>query len=976
MDRRSLSPLLALLLTLAVAAPALGQGAGRAEISGTIIDQQNAVLPGVTVTVTEENTGLSRNTVTSANGDYVVPTLLPGRYTISAELSGFQKATRSGIPLGVGQELTIDLTLRLQGVQETITVTGGAPLIEVTASRVGSNIGSTEIDELPSAGRSQLSLMQLIPGLTPSLSPGTFEGGQFNANGRETTSNLFLVDGVYNNDDRRGGSQANQARVTLDTMAEYQVLTHQYTAEYGGASGVVVNAVTRSGTNQFSGRVFSYFQDESLNATNYFVEQEGGESPEAGSKIAGASLGGPLVRNKAFWFTNIERNLTSEAANLIYPPQAAPLATSYSGSTDIDAWNTFVRSDYQVTDNQHLSFRWVRERAITDGEDLQDDLSIPENKSNEHDTDQIVSLSWMSVLGSRATNEVKISHVRENLLQGSVAYFDDDLNFVPLGNRDPWQFGSNNEHPDFSAGTSAGYQEDRIRTYGIENTFTYVHAGRGGDHTVKVGGGWSRNSADPQIVGGNLNGSFEFLSNRPFNPTDPFTYPSRFQIRLGRTSFVQEDWRTNVFVQDKWQAFPRVTFNLGVRYDYQDLTPLTKNAFAPRVGVAVDATGSGRTVVRGGFGKFYEYQPISTIATLLQDQVISQAYIFDTGEDESADEGMVPSHVCLQPSNNAGRAVMSPACRALLGNVRSQVNAGGFVNTDPTIDGDRRLGYLWGFSAGIEQQLGNDLAVAADYVGNRGRDQTGLIDINEPINGVRPGVDVFDPSGALVPAQARDAMFRQFLQFQTRDDFNSDYNALELSVEKRRSDRWSGRMAYTLARSRDVGTGGVNARRVVDDHNPRADYGRSNFDNRHAIAFAANLDIWKGLGAGLVGRYYTGSPINETVGSDVNDDLDNNDRPIRGIHDAAMPIVSPVDASGRAVRNGIDGEKQFIIDARAQYLWRVATRQQVGLFLEIYNLTDEVNFGNPTGNRRSRNFLVPVAANTPRTLQLGVRYSF
>ena len=118
--------------------------------------------------------------------------------------------------------------------------------------------------------------------------------------------------------------------MTLDTMAEFQVLTHQYTAEYGGSSGVVVNAVTRSGTNQLSGRVFYYFQDDSLNATNHFLKQRGEENPESGSNVFGGSAGGPIVRNKAFWFGNLERNLDEEAANLNFPPDAAPLAVSYS----------------------------------------------------------------------------------------------------------------------------------------------------------------------------------------------------------------------------------------------------------------------------------------------------------------------------------------------------------------------------------------------------------------------------------------------------------------------------------------------------------------------------------------------------------------------------------------------------------------------------------------------------------------------
>ncbi len=297
----------AAVLVAAAPAPAFAQ-AGRAEINGTVFDTAKGVIPGATVTATNEATGLLRTFTSGADGRFVIPTLTPGTYTIAVELQGFQTTTRQGVPLGVGQELTLDFTLSVAALQEQVTVTGEAPVVEVTTSRVGTNVTTREIDNLPSQGRNQLSLMQLVPGLTPSLAPGTFEGGQFNANGRETGSNMFMVDGVYNNDDRLGGSQGTQARVPLDVMSEFQVLTHQYTAEFGGSSGVVVNAVTKSGTNSVRGRGYYYFQDDSLNATNYFLKLQGEENPASGSKAWGGNAGGPIVRNKAFWFGSIERN--------------------------------------------------------------------------------------------------------------------------------------------------------------------------------------------------------------------------------------------------------------------------------------------------------------------------------------------------------------------------------------------------------------------------------------------------------------------------------------------------------------------------------------------------------------------------------------------------------------------------------------------------------------------------------------------
>ena len=174
---------------LVCSSPVFAQG-GTADISGTVFDQAKAVLPGATVTATNEATGQQRTAVTEADGRFSMPTLLPGIYTITAELQGFQTSSQQGLVVAVGQEITLNLTLRLAGVQENVVVTAEAPLIEATASRIGVNITTGDIDNLPAFNRSQFSLMQTIPGLVPALQVGSFEGGQFSANGQATTQSV------------------------------------------------------------------------------------------------------------------------------------------------------------------------------------------------------------------------------------------------------------------------------------------------------------------------------------------------------------------------------------------------------------------------------------------------------------------------------------------------------------------------------------------------------------------------------------------------------------------------------------------------------------------------------------------------------------------------------------------------------------------------------------------------------------------
>lgn len=995
---RSIGRSISLILLIAVGAcltatPVFAQG-GTADVSGTVFDQARAVLPGATVTVTNENTGQQRTTVTGGDGRFAMTTLLPGSYTVATELQGFQTSTQKGLVLAVGQEVTLNLTLQLAGVQENVVVSAETPLVEATSSRIGVNITSSDIDNLPSFNRSQFSLMTTIPGLVPALQPGAFEGGQYSANGQATTSNLFLVDGQFNNDSRLGGSQGTQARISLDSMAEYQVQTHQYGAEYGGSTGVVVNTVSRSGTNNVFGRVFEYYQGNRLQATDYFLKQAGEENPDSSSHVFGGHLGGPIVQNRLFYFGNFEYTHQKQAANLNFPADAAPLATSYSSATQFTGPNSYVRLDYQASTNHRLKFSWLREAILTQNDELEGDLAIADAARYENDAgDVVLNFALTSVLNNRATNELRIGRVQESLLQGPRVVFDDNWKFIGFGQLEPLALGPQNSHPDYIAGNRNTYAQNEVRDFTIDDSVTFIKSGWGGEHTVKTGGNYMRNPLQPSGLAANFVGNYMFPTNAPFNPANPRTYPWRFQVAMGQVDFDVTDHRVGGYISDKWAVSPNLTLNIGVRYDWQDAVPETKDAFGPRFGFAYNVGGTDKTVIRGGVGKVYQFQQLAVLATLARGTVIAPTVTYDTAQVASpAVTGQLPvgstpdRTACLQPAvgSKAGVAVMSPACRTFLEGMRNQVQAGGFVNNTtggPTVDGDRRMAYTWNFSVGVKREIMANVAASADYVGNRGYDNTAAVDINEgslnPATGrvTRLGVGAFDPNGALVPASARSTTFVQFNQFQTLDAFDSDFDSLELGLEKRYANRWAGRVSYTLARCRDVMNTPLLVGAFIDDRDPRRDYGACLRDNRHAFASSANVEIWRGLGAGMVFRAYSGYPNNEVIGSDVNGDGVNNDRPIRGVHDLTRPIVSPLDANGVAVRNGIDGPNKVILDARAQYLWR-AQRIQAGLFLEVYNLTDHVNYGNPSANRTSSVFLVPIVADDPRSAQIGLRLTF
>ena len=256
-------------VSLAVAAPALAQQRG--SISGKVLDPDGLALPGATVVITNAGTGFTREAITAETGAYSVPNLEPGTYDVVVTMAGFGNATRTGMVLSPGSTVSLDLKLTVAGVQENLVVTGESPLVERTSNQIGGSLSRREIEEVPSNFRNFTGLTQLIPGMTPNPATSTFEGGQVVANGSPSQQNVYLLDGMYNNDDRLGGSQGTQVRVVLDNIEEYQVLANQYSSEYGGGAGAIINMVTRGGTNDIRGRVYSYFRDESLNARGLFL---------------------------------------------------------------------------------------------------------------------------------------------------------------------------------------------------------------------------------------------------------------------------------------------------------------------------------------------------------------------------------------------------------------------------------------------------------------------------------------------------------------------------------------------------------------------------------------------------------------------------------------------------------------------------------------------------------------------------------
>jgi hypothetical protein len=249
----------------------------------------------VNLVFTNEDTGIVREVTTTADGSYFVAQLIPGRYRINARLDGFKTLDRRGVVTTVGVTTNLDLALEVGGVAETVTVTGEAPLIDITTAEIGGHISAAELAELPAGVRSYMAFVGTVPGAI--FVPATgFLNETMAANGQPQAANNISMDGSTNVDDLRGTGPGGQARVPNEALQEVQVLTNQYDAEYGRASGAVINAVTKSGTNLFSGAAFALFTDKSIIAKDFFTRANNLPKPDVGKEEWGGTIGGPMLR--------------------------------------------------------------------------------------------------------------------------------------------------------------------------------------------------------------------------------------------------------------------------------------------------------------------------------------------------------------------------------------------------------------------------------------------------------------------------------------------------------------------------------------------------------------------------------------------------------------------------------------------------------------------------------------------------------
>ncbi len=681
LTRRSLHPLLAMLVCLCWAASAVAQTGGT--LQGSVIDDQKLVLPGATVTLTNMDTGWTRSVVTDSEGRYRAPVLPPGEYEVKVELGGFATAIRNQIALTLGQELTINFTMRLATIAETVTVTGASPIIDTTSNTLGTTISREQLDSLPVPGRSFTALAQTAPGVTG------VGGGGVNAGGQLSRNNSYRIDGVSNDNNvlasPRGG-------VSMEAIREYVVIANQFAAEYGDASGAIVSVVTRAGTNDVQGRGFLFHRDESFDAQDPFSKAQGsGQAPFSQQRFGGF-LGGPFKTDRMHYFGSYE-GLRLDQTGVITSPLVPVAEREVPNPETGDQY--FARTDWRLNNN-HTMFARYRYDETTEINNGVGGLNSFERGVDTINRNQDVVLNHTAVLSSRMLNEARVQFGR---------HFADNVTRMPLDsptiNRPSGGFGKPSNQPQ-------GRTEDRWQ---FINNLSYS----AGTHDFKFGLDYSRIRAT-SYFNNNTGGTFTFATDRPFNANDLTTYPTQYTQNIGDPNLFRPNDVWGLFAQDSWRLGSKVTLNYGVRYDRENAFKKATGVedsnlnLAPRIGFAWDPKGDQKTVVRGGTGLYYSKVFLNITGNIMLARRFVGVTVINPGYPDPYSRGQAapPS----APSTTvAPDEVKTPVTRQL--------------------------------SLGVKRELIPGWALSVDVVNTRGNNLYNAPDVNapDPVTGLRP-----DPS--------------------------------------------------------------------------------------------------------------------------------------------------------------------------------------------------------------------------------------
>ena len=1011
--RLTFRPVVVAAVLFAVAPQLLAQRTTSA-ISGTVRDSSGAVVPRVLVTATRVATDQARTSQTDGEGVYRIPLLEVGEYSVGATLEGFRTSRHERVSLELDREVVVDHVLEVGAQSDSVVVVGKARTIAAAPSALTSLVDSRTIQELPLNGRDYIQLATLQAGAPVQRAQvrnvNTGFGVQISISGSRPTQNNFQLDGVslvsYNGS--TPGS-INGVNLGVDAVEEFSVHSSAFSAQYGRAAGGIINAVTKSGGNDLHGTGFYFHRNDNLDARNFF---DPGDLPEFRRNQAGGSLGGPIARNKTFFFVNYEalreaRGNTTINTTISREARTGALTTGqvqvdpvmarivefyplpngevfgdtglfvFSNDTVADEDFVTARVDHNISDADKLFFRFSFDDAALSNET---DFAIGVSSNTTQSQSGVVEHTH--IFSSNVIHSARLGFLRTKTLAGAVesktpGTDDPALAFLPTEN----VIGeiTSQALSDFPGGTGALDVDDHeFISFQPSNDLTWLR----GRHSIKTGARFEKThfNTDTQNTS---SGEYQFstLANLLMNQ------PRRFRAQLpgSDTARRHRQWIGALYLQDTWKATSRLTLDFGVRWEWATVPseldgkvanldnlsdgqmrvgdPLFDNPsfgnVAPRVGMAFDLFGDGKTVLRGGYGIYHDL--------ILSHNLIVAAV--------------------RNPPFYRRATIRNPAQGALpLGGFEQIVAAD---NPDLRVERfprDAKQPYVQQWNFNIEHLLDGDHTFRISYVGSQGRN---LMSMVEDANLAEPTIlsdgRLFFPEDG----QNINSVFGRIRD--RRFEADSSYHALNLQLRRRFTSGLQGQLSYSFSKSIDDSsnffstTEGANSISLPVNGLPRFNRGLSAHDVRHYFVASGVWEFpiaegpgWRrvfgGWQASPIVTLASGQPTTARLGYDAartmttSDDAESGQRPDlipgRGNNPVTGDPNGWVDVTafsapapgflGNLGRNTIIGPDLATVDfalVKRIKLPKLGESGSLDFRFEAFNLFNRTNFDLPTVDR-------------------------
>jgi outer membrane receptor protein involved in Fe transport len=921
-------------------------------ISGRVLDSQGAAVPGATVSVRQTDTNVTVQATTETDGRFRFPYLKIGRYELRARLQGFKENART-LVLGAGSAFDIPITLEVAGLDTAVTVIGDSPILETARSQIAGTVPQAEVQNLPMNGRNFLDLALLVPGVSPTNTNSTqlfaetsaVPGQGLSIASQRNLSNSFIVDGVSANDDAAGLSGITFG---VDAIEQFQVVTGGGQAELGRALGGYVNVVTKSGTNALHGSVYGFFRSDAFNGENALTSQ----TLPMDQEQFGFSLGGPVRKNRTFYFTNVERKVLDQTGVVAILPENVPIINAklnqvaYPGMpvttgiypNPVHSSNVLGKIDHQFSGADQLSVRYALYDVVSDNARGVGNLNAPSASSGLDNIDQSIAVSNVWTISSNTVNETRVQMSHGDLQAYSTDQIGPQVAISGVAN--------------FGTLSSSPWRRENTLFQAVSNI-----SRRTGAHALRAGVDFQYND-DTITFPRTFRGSYTFSSLGNFLTGNYSSFAQTF----GDAAINQQNPNVGFYAQDEWRVGSRLTLNGGVRYDLQLLDTINTdtNNVSPRAGFVWAPTASDSFLIRGGAGIFFDRVPLRAVANAL----------LSAGNTTDPARLHQPQVTGILPTQ-AG----APVFPNILPDRLPSTARVSFT----TMDEDLQSAYSKQVNIEFERTLGGTRTISVGYQYFRGENLLMSINQNLPTcvaaganNGCRP-----------VSTYANNSQYR--------GAGDSNYHGLHVTYLQRPKEWSSVRVSYALSKSmNDLGEAFFSS--PTDPTNVMKDWGRSDNDQRHRLVVSASVNspmtsgttTWErishGFQASTMLQYYSSLPFN--IVSGVNSLQGTAGRPL------ADGSVSTANFDVRQVefipRNAGTASDFFTLSLRISRSFRLSSGTRVEGLIEAFNLTDRVNpitrnatFGpgsypsNPVSS-----FNTVTAVGDPRTLQFGVRFIF